>query len=317
MRRTHPGRGFTLVELLVVIGIIAVLISVLLPALGKARAAAQTVACKSNLRQLVLATTMFANEHGGYLPKAENNGSPSMMGWANRLGTRWEFADNMWSWQYVLLKYMGKNKGVYQCPTDTDPRIRYKWNDSMSGLGDNGDADNVPGSYRMNWSNETLDGSKNLNAGYNSCIMISPKLPQMKPLDRAIIFCDGTNSFYDGGAFQGTQFQDLNYLSLKRSSTGQVDATVNIAQNNPYNVAFRRHSPYKGTWESMSQYERDQALKKGRANYAFLDGHVETLVFSETWPSLGIVASGKGQGGTDLEKTPWQVTGFLDGQVSR
>jgi len=51
-----------------------------------------------------------ANEHQGYLPKAENNGSPSMQGWANRRGTRWEFDDNLWSWQYVLLKYVNRSK---------------------------------------------------------------------------------------------------------------------------------------------------------------------------------------------------------------
>jgi prepilin-type processing-associated H-X9-DG protein len=67
----------------------------------------------------------------------------------------------------------------------------------------------------------------------------------------------------------------------------------------------------------MSAFDRDQALKKGTANYAFLDGHVETLVWNDTWKSLGIVALNKGAGGTNLEKTPWQVTGFLDGQYSR
>jgi len=62
--------GFTLVELLVVIGIIALLISVLMPALNAAREAARGVEAQSNQKQIANALLMYANSNGGLLPKA-------------------------------------------------------------------------------------------------------------------------------------------------------------------------------------------------------------------------------------------------------
>lgn len=65
--------GFTLIELLVVITIISILAAILLPALARAREAAQRVSCANNLKQLGLVFAMFASEHNGELPPGAPN----------------------------------------------------------------------------------------------------------------------------------------------------------------------------------------------------------------------------------------------------
>ena len=70
MTRTHKRRAFTLVELLVVIGIIALLIGILLPTLSRAREASRVVSCLSNVRQLNTIVQLYANDFGGAIPYA-------------------------------------------------------------------------------------------------------------------------------------------------------------------------------------------------------------------------------------------------------
>jgi prepilin-type processing-associated H-X9-DG protein len=124
------------VELLVVIGIIAVLVGILLPALNRARGAAQAVACCSNVRQLATAAMLFAQDHHGHVPACTdtklvvgpwglNDLYKQNFSYRNNSGI-----DELQDWASALLRYMGdrsqidfqqappdKTK-VFQCPAD-------------------------------------------------------------------------------------------------------------------------------------------------------------------------------------------------------
>ena len=130
--RPGRGRGFTLVELLVVIGIIALLISILLPTLRKARQSAVTAACLSNLRQIGMAFHLYANENKGWLPSPGPNRDFRLkpgalaLSWPERLVLARSVKMNLppgWSWydtggsRYHPIS--GQVKGLFVCPGST------------------------------------------------------------------------------------------------------------------------------------------------------------------------------------------------------
>jgi prepilin-type N-terminal cleavage/methylation domain-containing protein/prepilin-type processing-associated H-X9-DG protein len=128
MKTSSPRRSsaFTLVELLVVIGILAVLISLLLPVLSKMRESAKQVTCSGNLRSLGQAMIMYASDNDGYLP-ATSQGTPTLENPADwiwwqpdRLAANMNDPDVMIR-KSALAKYLSlssSNTGMLRCPSD-------------------------------------------------------------------------------------------------------------------------------------------------------------------------------------------------------
>src|SRR5438093_10285432 len=110
-------RAFTLVELLVVIGIIAILIVILMPALRRAQQSAEEIRCASNLRQLMQGFLLFANEHKGHLPGGVYdmaNPDPEKRDWLMGAGPGWliQWAPH----QGTLFRYVNNDPRLYRCP---------------------------------------------------------------------------------------------------------------------------------------------------------------------------------------------------------
>ncbi len=118
--KQQQRKKFTLIELLVVIAIIAILASMLLPALNKARDSAKRVRCLSNLKQIGLGIANYSNDYQEYF-------TPDYNGVSDR--TAWFIILQ----QYKYLPETGKRTGVFVCPSATDYWLK-TYTNSFTGI---------------------------------------------------------------------------------------------------------------------------------------------------------------------------------------
>jgi prepilin-type N-terminal cleavage/methylation domain-containing protein/prepilin-type processing-associated H-X9-DG protein len=118
-------QGFTLIELLVVISIIAILMAVLIPALGKARNQARSVACRKHLSQLALGTMLYVNDNKGVMPNAFSSGATDPQAWYTLITPYTSSGNDLSSnAKYSISEIM-------HCPSDKGPPKTniYAWRD--------------------------------------------------------------------------------------------------------------------------------------------------------------------------------------------
>ncbi|HSI32037.1 MAG: DUF1559 domain-containing protein [Phycisphaerae bacterium] len=259
--RQRRRAAFTLVELLVVIGIIALLISILLPALSKAREQAQATTCLSNLRQIGMGMVQYTVDHKGYIPPmAYSNAAPTP-------------GSNRHSWGTILVDF-----GYLTGPRQNDSSGAASTADSSDGnsvfrcpSGEDFNGFNlIWGSPRPSITNGWLKGFWRTvspetgnaldiwyvaNGSWNSQAFPMPRIPQ------------------DGGSPTDPSKWKLHKVTAIRKSS-----EVWLIADGLYG-----HSPNSQQWGVSARHK-----KGGTANFVYADGHADTIdvanwVASEVW----------------------------------
>jgi prepilin-type N-terminal cleavage/methylation domain-containing protein/prepilin-type processing-associated H-X9-DG protein len=310
MRRSRGSGGFTLVELLVVIGIIALLISVLLPALGQARRQANTVKCLSNLRQIGLAFQLYERQYKGAWPVVYHHqlaGDPLFYPAGH--GDR--------SWMDFIAPFVVGQK-VIQTATDLDKaRLQYEqmkcpsWDRRVVGTGANQDpwymGAPIPGSttvligygmhYHPTWyetysplpPNDPFDPHPpELANGWDRAVKTAPAITRGGPMgiyvkasvwgrrgaERGLIADSDASIIYTLYTFRRSQ---TDFQPFLRPETFFFDGYSAFTVD-----ALRHARPPR----NLSAATRRASVKIAGMNLLYCDGHAATVNVMQAWNAI-------------------------------
>ncbi|RMF70731.1 MAG: DUF1559 domain-containing protein [Planctomycetota bacterium] len=257
--RTHQ-LAFTLIELLVVVAIIALLISILLPSLSKARKQAQAVVCSSNLHQIVLATTYYAESNAEHLPWMPGTTGDPLFGY-NKNGPYLQYHQILLLYPYI------KELGVFKCP---------------SAFGDWGSDDN-----RASNSVKILFGLTNFGSYAGTSPVSYYFVRKSDPMYAATAYRGSWFPTSDPTLLDGEEFPELyteywfNDYQAEFVTDGAGRPYPAINGGNIGRIPFAQYAAPFTEFSYWNTEDDDVHMfvkrHSGKTNFGFLDGHVEPL----------------------------------------